>query len=156
MNFVQLLSNVKELNNNFDDIVLDLAMEEKDFIVQANRDQLWEGKTATDEDIRPYYSEDPYFKTPKAAAGYAKWKQKITPSTRGIDVPNLYINGYFYKSIFAQKKEDHIENVSNVSMGNEIISEHENIMGLNDEHKIELSQRIAPKFQKKLKDEITR
>jgi hypothetical protein len=156
MDFVQLLSNVKELNINFDNIILDLAMEEKDFIAQANRDQLWEGKTVTDEDIRPYYSEDPYFKSPKSAAAYAKWKQKITPSTRGLDVPNLYINGYFYKSILAQKKDDHIENVSNVSMGNDIISEHDNIMGLNLDHKIKLSQLVIPKFQKKLKDEITR
>lgn len=156
MNIVQLQKNVQNVINTLDDTVIELAIEEKDFIVNSNRGQLWEGKTSKNEDIRPYYSEDPYFKKPGAAERYARWKQKITPSSRGLDVPNLYINGAFYKSIYAKIENKSIRVVNDTSLGSDIISSHKDIMGLTDENKGELSKKILPKLQNYTHNELSK
>lgn len=157
MTFKDLQSRVQFVVDNLDTIVIDSAMEEKNFIVESNLDQLWDGKTNKGEDIHPYYSEDPFFKSKKAAEGYKNWKQKITPNpNRNPDAPNLFINGRFYKSVVAEVVENAIVPTSTESMGKDIINGHRDIMGLNTEHTAELSKKILPEIQKKLKHELTK
>lgn len=62
---------------------------------KANRDQLWDGKTALNQDIHPNYLEDPYFDTPGKALAYAKWKNsgKWHNPKRKMETPNMYIDG---------------------------------------------------------------
>ncbi|HEY4112188.1 hypothetical protein [Puia sp.] len=72
----------------------------KDELLERNKNQMYDGKTRTGEDISPSYLEDPYFKSPEAAQRYSDWKDDITPnSNRKPGVPNLYINGAFYRSL---------------------------------------------------------
>lgn len=78
---------------------------EKD-ILDLQKEQLFEGKASSGEDLRPYYSEDiganGYFRTAEGAANYAAWKERIPyPYTaqRNPDAPNLYINGKFHSTL---------------------------------------------------------
>lgn len=78
-----------------------------DRIVELQREQLAEGKAASGEDLRPYYSEDikptGYFNSTATAANYAAWKQTINnpyeAGARNPDAPNLFITGKFYDEI---------------------------------------------------------
>lgn len=78
-----------------------------DRIVELQKEQLAEGKAASGEDLRPYYSEDikpsGYFKSTATAANYAAWKQTINnpyeAGARNPDAPNLFITGKFYDEI---------------------------------------------------------
>lgn len=81
----------------------------KSTILSMNKSQLWNGKSNTGEDLRPYYSEDPYFKTKQQAEAYRMWKKAITKnSSRYDDAPNLFINGYFYRSITIEKNSQNM------------------------------------------------
>lgn len=78
-----------------------------DRIVELQKEQLAEGKAASGEDLRPYYSEDikptGYFHSTATAANYAAWKQTINnpyeAGARNPDAPNLFITGKFYNEI---------------------------------------------------------
>lgn len=78
-----------------------------DDIMELQRMQLFEGKAASGEDIRPYYSEDlkpgGYFYSVESAGRYAAWKQDGIrypyTANRNPDAPNLYINGRFHDEI---------------------------------------------------------
>lgn len=85
-------------------------------IVDLQKEQLAEGKDASGEDLRPYYSEDlkpsGYFHSTATAANYAAWKAGIDnpyqAGTRNPDAPNLYINGKFYSEIGVQFGTDRV------------------------------------------------
>lgn len=85
-------------------------------ILDLQKEQLFEGKAASGEDIRPYYSEDlkprGYFHSVESAGRYAAWKQTGInyPYTaqRNPDAPNLYINGRFHSEIGVQFNTDSI------------------------------------------------
>lgn len=77
-------------------------------ILDLQREQLAEGKSASGEDLRPLYSEDlraggGWFLSSASAANYAAWKQSISnpyeAGQRNPDAPNLYINGKFYSEL---------------------------------------------------------
>jgi hypothetical protein len=116
------------------------------WIEEANRNQLWDGKNAEDKDLSPKYSEDPYFKTREAGERYAKWKQVITPSpNRDPDVPNLYINGAFYRKIFARIQSKFIDVITSSNLGAAIVSKYRNILGLTIKNKeLFAKERISP------------
>lgn len=64
------------------------------------REQMRHGKGSDGEDLKPGYLQDPFFKTPESAMRYAVWKQKTSPSIgRNFNAPNLYIVGYYHKSL---------------------------------------------------------
>lgn len=79
-------------------------------ILELQKIQLFEGKAASGEDIRPYYSEDlkpsGYFHSVETAGRYAAWKKEgITypyAANRNPDAPNLYINGRFHDELGVQ------------------------------------------------------
>jgi hypothetical protein len=106
----------------------------KEEVTDIQRSQLYHGKTNEGLDIRPFYSEDPYFKKPGAAQRYAAWKQKITPDPlRGEDVPNLFIVGKFYQSIKGKDIITGITMVTSGSFASRIVSKFSNVLGLNED-----------------------
>lgn len=70
-----------------------------DDLMVENKAQLFDGKLRDGNDLSPTYLTDPYFKSPLAAQRYSDWKDTITPnSNRKRGVPNLFIDGTFYRS----------------------------------------------------------
>jgi hypothetical protein len=151
-----LQSNVQNIVDNLDSIVLGLTMEANPSVVDLNREQMMEGQTNKGEDITPKYADNPYFKSKESAQRYSDWKDDITPnSKRKKGVPNLFINGKFHNSLEAVLNKDFI-NVKTDSFGEDIIQVHRNVLGLNEESLKIIREDIKPKLQKKLKDEIQR
>lgn len=138
---IEKINNLIKKLNAFElfmsNIVKSVISENRDDIVQQIRDQLWNGKNGDDENISPSYSEDNFFKTREAAVKYVKWKTKITHnSKRDPDSPNLYINGKFHKSLYADVRDHDMEIKSNWSEGeNKIIPKYgKNTFALQDEY----------------------
>ena len=156
MTIGNLQSNVQNIIDNLDNIVLGLTMEADPSVADLNREQMMEGKTNKGEDITPKYLDNPYFKSKESAQRYSDWKDDITPSSkRKKGVPNLFINGKFHNSLEAVLSKDFI-NVKTDSFGEDIIQVHHNVLGLNEESLKIVREDIKPKLQKKLKDEIQR
>ena len=136
--------------NDFDlwEIIKQSILSFKEEIIKLNQNQLWDGKTFTGADVRPYYSEDPYFKTEKQAIGYRNYKQKITPnSRRNPDAPNLFINGYFHSLIDVIDRGNYIEigaqGFENY-FGDDLDEKFKNIYGLTDENWELIKKKILP------------
>lgn len=118
-----------------------IVEEHIDVVADLQREQMSEGRGVDGNYIRPFYSEDPYFKTPGAAERYALWKEKITPNPkRPKDVPNLLINGYFYGSLEAKVESGVFTIGSNVELGDKIFEEHKNAQGLNAVKRLEFAE----------------
>jgi hypothetical protein len=117
------------------------------------REQWYEGRGRDGDYIRPFYSEDPYFETPKQAKAYAAWKQKITPNPkRPEDVPNLIINGYFYSSL-KPKIEGRVFDFDTNEFGDKVLEEHPNAAGLDPERRQEFADTFTtPEIQFRLKE----
>jgi hypothetical protein len=145
-----LLDKAKFVRDNIPNEVFEIVQKNKDKIVEFNKDQLFEGKTIFNQDIRPYYTEDPFFKTAQAARNYIAWKQRITPnSKRNPNAPNLYINGYYHSSIdlIFSGKTPLLESRSG-SLFSEINNKYQNIIGLNEDHALSLNYEIIkPELQ---------
>lgn len=80
----------------------------EDEIMELQKHQLFAGKRADGNDIRPYYSEDlksngGFFKSANSAMAYARMKAtKIDypiKEPRQFDAPNLFINGKFHSEL---------------------------------------------------------
>lgn len=118
-----------------------IVEEHADILGDLQREQMSDGRGVDGQYIRPFYSEDPYFKTPLAAERYAAWKEKITPNPkRPKDVPNLLINGYFYGSLKAKVSGQVFTIDSNVELGEKVFEEHPNAQGLNAEKRLEFAE----------------
>lgn len=92
-------------------------------LLDENKVQLFDGKLKTGLDVSPTYLQDPYFKSPAAAQRYSNWKDVITPnSNRRQDVPNLFIDGTFYKTWSIQMSGDFIKTLSSFRAADAIIS----------------------------------
>lgn len=98
------------------ELVRNVIVQHPDDIIEQQRIQLFEGKNANGEDIRPYYSEDlkpnGFFHSVDSAGRYADWKQSGInyPYTakRNPDAPNLYINGRFHDELGVQFLTDSV------------------------------------------------
>lgn len=131
-----------------------IVEEYADVLGDLQREQMSEGRGVDGQYIRPFYSEDPYFKTPAAAEKYALWKQKITPNPkRPKDVPNLLINGYFYGSLKAKVSGPVFTIDSDVELGEKVFEEHKNAQGLNEEKRLEFAETFTlPNITMTLRD----
>lgn len=104
---LELRDRVKSLEAAVSAEVRSACEAQGEVILSMQRAQLMEGKSSDGEDLRPYYTEDPYFKTPEAAQRYAGWKQRITPNPkRNRNAPNLYINGSFHSELGVEFQEE--------------------------------------------------
>jgi len=114
----QLLRRVQSVNDglNTGAFVRDVVMRHEADIMELQKQQLFEGKAANGEDIRPYYSEDlkpgGYFYSVESAGRYAAWKQDgvAYPYTanRNPDAPNLYVNGKFHSELGVEFGADYV------------------------------------------------
>jgi hypothetical protein len=110
--------NVAKLN----EIIGTSIVENESDVLGGIKSQLWDGKTGEGQNITPSYLDDPFFKTRQQAEGYRNWKNAITPnSDRNPDTPNLFINGYFYGTLYID--QSFFEVASN-SFGNPIIEKY--------------------------------
>lgn len=120
-------------------------------IVTENKRQLYDGKLATGADIGPSYLNDPYFKSKESAQRYSNWKDKITPNPkRKKGIPNLYIDGTFYRSIEVKVDVKKIRYGSKTDLGRKIKNKFTGeIYGLGGEYKISYVQtHLKPEFLK--------
>lgn len=104
----QLLSRVESVNDGLTggSLIRDVVIDHEDDIMERQLEQLFTGKTATGEDIRPYYSEDlqplGWFKDKDSAQRYADWKRSLSypvQAQRNPDAPNLFIDGTFHSEL---------------------------------------------------------
>lgn len=108
-----------------------------DDITDLQREQMLEGRGVDGDYIRPFYSENPWFKKPGAAQRYAQWKQKITPNPqRPLDVPNLTVTGVFHDSLSAKVTSGFFEVDSGVAFGQDVFAVHKNAQGLDEEKRL--------------------
>lgn len=131
------LNNARKVRDAIPKTIVDALMKEEHRIVAMNQQQLYDGKTILDTDIHPLYTEDTFFKTPKQAYGYIKWKQKITPnSNRNPNSPNLFINGYYHESLGLVQEGQmvYIRSKTGGTLGAEITNKYANILGLYKVH----------------------
>lgn len=89
-------------------MVRSVVMLHSEDILDLQREQLFEGKASSGDDIRPFYSEDlkptGYFYSVESAGRYAAWKANginypYSAQNRNPDAPNLYINGRFHDEL---------------------------------------------------------
>lgn len=103
-----LLNRVSDVNDGITSgsLIRDVIVNYESDIMDKQREQLFSGKTANGDDIRPYYTEDlqpgGYFKSRESALRYAEWKRSLSypvQVTRNDDAPNLYVNGKFHSEL---------------------------------------------------------
>lgn len=112
MRIKELVVRLENLDRFFPIMVGNVMRKRQKELTQAQHDQLWDGKRSDGWDIRPYYTEDTYFRSYEEAREYMDWKRRITPNPRRrADAPNLYINGKFYSQIKVVADEKGIETV---------------------------------------------
>jgi hypothetical protein len=148
-----LISNLKKIK--VESIAKPIIDSKKDIVVQLNKDEMMKGKQNDNNDMRPYYTEDPYFKTKQAALRYAAWKKRITPNQfRKTDSPNLFINGKFHSSLYFQAASKHFTIKTNSALGAKVTSKFKDALGLNIDAIKRLSIIIKDEVVKKYKSKI--
>lgn len=146
----QAYNNWLELSKMVDILAVDAMYEKRQDALSSIKEQLWDGKTGKGDDIRPYYSEDPWFKSRARAEAYKRWKQAITPnSNRNPDAPNLFINGWFYNQILIQKNDDEL--IISPGAGSSIKAKYDNIFMLQVENQKEFNDLVRPVFFRKIR-----
>jgi len=94
VNLSQLHSNISDVIDNLENIVLEAAMESKETIADLNTSQLEVGKTSEGNNIEPsYYS-----------PAYAKLKKSMGKKAPG-SIPDLKLTGDFYGGFYAELKD---------------------------------------------------
>lgn len=108
MIFDELERAIVDFSATLDDVIRESMIAHKEDLLHEQREQLFEGKASSGDDLRPFYSEDlfyrgGYFLTPESADRYREWKEQLTYPTRVVkqnpDAPNLYINGRFHNEL---------------------------------------------------------
>jgi hypothetical protein len=150
-------SHLETFEEKLPSIINDEMKDNETAILDMNRAQMWDGKDIFGKDIRPFYSEDPFFKSKESALRYARWKQKITPnSKRNPDAPNLFINGHFHKSLTLQVRSDDIVFKSESPLGQKIETKFPNVEGLTEENlQLVRDEYLKPRLIEELKNELS-
>lgn len=103
---------VEQINKGLAESIADTMHESKGMFLQAIKEQLYSGLDSTDKYLNPNYDNDPFFDEDGEWKGrnedYKAWKRTITPPDSGPllhldprpdNVPNLFIDGTFYRDI---------------------------------------------------------
>lgn len=101
--------------DEFENECLKCMEENADVVEMCVREQLYCGLDGAGKHLSPTYDDDPYFSEEGRWKGrakeYKKMKSKLTPPMRSVElnlaarpesVPNLFITGVFYDSIYAK------------------------------------------------------
>ena len=114
------------------EIIRDVIVKHPDDILELQKLQLFQGKAADGQDIRPYYSEDlkpgGYFYSVETAKRYAEWKVSGInypySVDRNPDAPNLYINGRFHDELGVQFDAETVGIVGTSGYSKDIIAKY--------------------------------
>lgn len=141
------LQHILEVKKQLPDFIAFEFIDNEQLIIEKNQQQLYDGKNVNNEDIRPFYSQDPYFKRPGASERYIAWKQKITPNpNRNPDAPNLFIDGTFHRTLKVGIKGSDVIVQSNSTIADDINFKYDNVLGLTDDNIFEIyNEKIHPK-----------
>lgn len=146
----KLIQHYKSILEKIPETVESAIYENEKQIIQLQKNQLYDGKSNTGEDLHPLYTEDPYFKTQGQAKGYIRYKQMITPNPRrNPNAPNLYINGYIHRNIRIVKESGNItfDFNSNVDFAESVKAKYDNLLGLNPTNQEQVNNElIIPKI----------
>jgi hypothetical protein len=113
------------------------------YLVKLNKEQLLEGLTTKSTEIRPFHSENPYFKSDKQLEAYIAFKERIKPNAkRRADVPNLFITGKFHSEISKVSNANGFEITANGVMSQKILPDFDNVLGLTKENLNKVSKEI--------------
>lgn len=148
--FIDKLINIKDVSEIKS---IEILQNQKDFITEINKEQLFDGRATTGEDIRPYHSENKYFKNQEAVQKYIDKKEKFSKNVlRNKNIPNLYINGKFHSEIKSINTTSGVEVVASGKMALKILPDFDNILGLTPQNKNIVAQNIIiPKLIEYLK-----
>lgn len=129
-----LLYRVQAVNDGLQSgtLVRDVVVKHGDDILELQKIQLFEGKAANGEDIRPYYSEDlkpgGWFHSVESAGRYAAWKKDGINypyrANRNPDAPNLYVNGKFHDELGVRFGADSVAIVGDTPYAAAIIAKY--------------------------------
>lgn len=124
----------KELSRTLADgsLVREVLSDHEEEIMREQHIQLLEGKDSSDNDMRPYYTEDlqphGHFKSVESASAYMVWKESLTypyQVTRGnSNAPNLYVNGRFYNEMGIKYESDKMAVVAKTPYADEIMNKY--------------------------------
>lgn len=162
------MGTILSLKQKFDDLNTDKICEEVmtanlQDLNDINLEQMYDGKTNEGKDITPSYLDDPYWYENGekrggfgAALAYSAWKDRITPNPRrSQDTPNLFINGFYYRSRLLSIADGKINFNSNWSEGNSIDDKYQNINGLGGIYKIDfVNTFLRPVFGAQMQSQI--
>lgn len=128
-----LLNRVKVVQQGLEDgnSIREVVVDHEEDILDLQKQQLFEGKASSGEDIHPYYSEDlkpsGFFNSVEAAKRYADWKGTINyprMAERNSDAPNLYINGKFHSELAVNFGSDSVVVAGGTSYANNIVNKY--------------------------------
>ena len=117
---------------NWEKETVAIVVNNKTTLEDIQRDQMLSGKDKNGEWLRPFYSENPYFKKPGAAYRYAKWKSHISPNKqKPFDVPDLFIVGFYHKSVEINISGDKFKFRGTAPFAFNVENVHKTALGLN-------------------------
>lgn len=118
MKLAELTQKAKDIRTALEEgtLMRDVLTQREQELMEYQYQQLFEGKSSSGEDMRPYYSEDiqpsGYFRDKFAAERYIEWKLTGIPypfrADRNPDAPNLFITGKFHEELGVQFLPDAI------------------------------------------------
>jgi hypothetical protein len=140
---------IAELNRRLNSVKIGELAEEslrenKDYVLNANKDQLLDGERADGTRIVPKYVSKPY----------AKWKHKIN-NRAGEGTPDLRLTGIFYEKFFINILGQNRYIISSLDDKTKMLSDKYDykIFGLNTDNAEEIGKRyVQPTFIKRLKN----
>lgn len=155
---LQRVRDCKSYLDSGDAVKEHLAPKERQ-ILSMQSDQLLEGKRPDGNDLRPYYSEDPYFTVygnwggdPDAYKAWKSTKPYWHNSKRNPDAPNLYINGKFHSELGCYFEADGILITAATPYAMDIVAKYGNdSFGLSEERWAALMQEVLPDIVERLK-----
>jgi hypothetical protein len=144
MTIATLQRNVASVIKNIDELVLGSAMENDNIIVDLNTSQLSEGLRSDGGQIEPEYF----------SPVYAKFKKAIGAKPP-LGTPNLFLEGNFYRGFYAKKVNDWIEIHSSDWKEKKLREKYsDEIFGLTESNKSELSKLSLPNLLKNIRNEL--
>lgn len=131
-----VIERLESFEENVNMIIGQVLGENSEAIVGEVRNQLLNGQTNELKPITPSYLNDPYFANDTQAQAYLEWKRSLAiAGNKNPETPNLFINGYFHRSLFLEIMDSYCEVISLVPLGDEIIAKYgKQMFGVNDEY----------------------
>lgn len=164
--FEELEDRFLEVESHIPEWTREILEENQEMLLELMRTNLFRGKGANDEDLRPYYSEDlkslrpdGFFTSPVKAENYALHKIDMTYPVnvdRNPDAPNLYISGKLHDSIGIVFDEDSFEFRPQSRYAEKIMQKYgmENFTINSEDWELAKEMFLIPRLKEKIKEFI--